>query len=145
MADNLEHAIGQAQAPVSLASGPPLTVANDEACDHHNAASRELITGKGALYNESLDPGRTLTDLHATGKNPKITRDILQGESTLGKVEKETDISGVALPVEKNTLKGLPPGRKNILMLCFCLSMFSECPPPSPKIMQNSSADTYIS
>ena len=128
MSYNLGHTIDQAQAPAGLASGAPLTVPNRQSDDHHNAASREPTAGDGAFYNESLDPGRTMTDLHTTGEKAKTTTDDLPAESTLGKVEKEKDISGVALPVERNTLKGLPPGRKNILMLCFCLSMFSECP-----------------
>lgn len=82
--------------------------------------------------NETLaDPGRTLTDLPST--NPKSKGDALPAESTLGKVERDREgatdsdlekTGGVA--PEANVLKGLPAGRKNILLLCFCLAMFSK-------------------
>ena len=126
MSHNVEQALGQAQAPAGLASGAPFTVPDDQTFDPHTVVPRESKTGDGAFCDESLDSGRTRTDLHATEK-PKTTTDVLPAETTLGKVEKETDISAVTLAAEKNTLKGLSPGRKNILLLCFCLSMFSEC------------------
>ena len=140
MAYNLERAIGQAQAPVGLSSAAPLTVADDHTDSHavpsrqvSREAPREATTGDGAFYDDSIDPGRTLTDLHATVK-PKSATDALPAESTLGQVEdekagqveKEKDITAIPLSAERNTLKDLPPGRKNVLMLCFCLAMFSE-------------------
>ena len=48
--------------------------------------------------------------------------------STLGKVELELEKSGKANRKTAEALSSLPAARKNILTLCFCLSMVSDLP-----------------
>ena len=90
------------------------------------------------------DPSRTLTDLpnNDSGKgmamdgivNGNSNGNGLPAESTLGKVESEKVKSekvekgpvGTVIKPEANVLKDLPAARKSVLLLCFCLAMFSE-------------------
>ena len=129
----IENTIAQSEAPIGLATGAPLTVPTAES---HSPTSRNM-SRTGTLTSEDndtlADPARTLTDLNnANEKTGKGKVEGVPAESTLGAVEKEKAASGTiegkGLKPEANTLKDLPPSRKNLLLLCFCLSMFSTYP-----------------
>ncbi|WVR08470.1 hypothetical protein IAU60_005525 [Kwoniella sp. DSM 27419] len=78
------------------------------------------------------DAGRTLTDLNGSPvKGEKAltpsSAEHLPAQSTMGKVESDLEKSGQATPHHhQNALSSLAPGRKNVLLLCFCLSMFID-------------------
>ena len=78
---------------------------------------------------------RTLTDPNAPITSEKDKEDQTRGAhdanagvpagSTLGKVELDLEKSGKAQKKSAAALSSLPAARKNILTLCFCLSMVS--------------------
>lgn len=134
---DLSHPIdataAQSQAPSGLASGAPLAVPISSGTETDNFSRTHTMTSD----DNEADPSRTLTDLHTSHheKSSKSKGDSLPAESTLGKVERDKEanegdpekaiVGGIV--AEANTLKDLPAGRKSILLLCFCLSMFSQC------------------
>ncbi|WVQ85871.1 hypothetical protein IAT38_008039 [Cryptococcus sp. DSM 104549] len=76
-----------------------------------------------------VDPSATLTDLTAASKTKSIEDDEehLPSQSTMGKVESDMAARGEVHPHHhKNVLAELPAGRKSLLLLCFCLSMFID-------------------
>ncbi|WVQ78085.1 hypothetical protein IAT38_000166 [Cryptococcus sp. DSM 104549] len=76
------------------------------------------------------DPTATLTDLQALTKAQSIEDDEeehLPSQSTLGKVEADMAAQGETHPHNhRNVLAELPAGRKSLLLMCFCLSMFID-------------------
>jgi hypothetical protein len=91
------------------------------ASDSHTKSLSVTLTSE-----EAADGTRTLTATPEKG----VGKVDLPAESTLGAtVEKqgsgsETGESGKPVATKSNALSDLPPARKNILLLCFCLSMF---------------------
>lgn len=76
--------------------------------------------------NEAPTPGDTLTDLTATNNKAGLTGEGLDlpAQSALGVTEKRLEAEGIAPNhVRDEALSSLPNGRKNLLLLCFCLSM----------------------
>ena len=83
---------------------------------------------------------RTLTDANPldaqtkTGQVAGAHDAALPATSTLGKVEAEMEKQGkTTQKVASDALSSLPASRKNILTLCFCLSMVSHLSVYLPK------------
>ncbi|WWD20594.1 hypothetical protein CI109_105070 [Kwoniella shandongensis] len=81
------------------------------------------------------DPTATLTDLNAVqdvDKEKALAQEVeedehLPAQSTMGKVEADMIAKGEGhAHHHKNALAALPAGRKSVLLLCFCLSMFID-------------------
>ncbi|KAK4688624.1 hypothetical protein P7C73_g1488, partial [Tremellales sp. Uapishka_1] len=71
---------------------------------------------------------KTEETLHHEDNTHHATKQVgVKGESTLGAVEDRRERDGEAeKPTAPNVLASMPPGRKNVLLLCFCLSMFID-------------------
>jgi hypothetical protein len=93
--------------------------APDADADAHGFSRSATLTS-----DEAVDGTRTLTGTPEKG----LSKVELPAESTLGVTmeKKREEAGGSPNPIAKgsNALSDLPPGRKNILLLCFCLSMF---------------------
>lgn len=125
LGSRLGDTLAQAEAPAGLATGAPLTV------PHDMSDSRSLsrtATSPSEDASTLADPSRTLTDLNGNdkAKTENSGGDFIPAESTLGQVEAKRAAAGEPIAPAKNILKDLPPSRKNVLLLCFCLAMFSE-------------------
>ena len=102
----------QSQAPIGLAPGAP------------NSTNTPVTMSRSPTVTSERTAAAAPGD--ALGKtSPKVEGEYeLPSESTLGKVEKQLEAEGKA-PHEHhlNALASLPPGRKSILLFCFCRSM----------------------
>jgi hypothetical protein len=94
------------------------------AVTHDGSDSRTMSRSPTIGSDDTPDAARTLTDLSSNPEKGKLGAE-LPAESTLGAVEKKRIEDGeVTAHKPSEALSSLPNGRKNLLLLCFCLSMF---------------------
>jgi hypothetical protein len=99
------------------------------------ASIAPLAVPASTFFELSLSPtgtdslSRTLTHLHATpteSKGQTRSETDRASQPNLSGFEKELEAEGTLSHKDpkENVLSALPPRRKSILLLCFCLSMF---------------------
>ena len=115
-------------APIDTQLGVPAPMSHSPLPSPGMSRSPTVHSGE---ESDLSDPARTLTDLPATNEKQKKVDDQprpegeLPVESAIGEgVAKEYGAEGVKTISRENSLSTLPSFKKNVLLLCFCLSMF---------------------